>query len=67
MSSLDKMWVSFLGIGFLIISMQLIYLSRYKIQSGLLKFVFALIAYILLILGFLIMVYLIMTGPTPWT
>lgn len=64
MSSLDKMWVSFAGIAFLIISMGMIYLSRYKIQNGIVKFVFALIAYILLILGFLIMVFIVFNGPT---
>ncbi|HSP22194.1 MAG TPA: DUF2768 domain-containing protein [Planococcus sp. (in: firmicutes)] len=64
MSSLDKMWVSFAGIAFLIISMGMIYLSRYKIQNGIVKFVFALIAYILLILGFFIMVFIVFNGPT---
>lgn len=64
MSSLDKMWVSFFGIGFLMISMGMIYLSRYKLQNGFLKFLFALIAYILLILGFFIMVFIVMSGPT---
>lgn len=64
MSSLDKMWVSFYGIGFLMISMGMIYLSRYKLQNGFLKFLFALIAYVLLILGFFIMVFTVMSGPT---
>ncbi len=64
MSSLDKMWVSFAGIAFLIISMGMIYLSRYKLKNGVVKFVFAIIAYILLILGFFIMVFTIFSGPT---
>lgn len=64
MSSLDKMWVSFAGIAFLIISMCMIYLSRYKLQNGIVKFVFALIAYVLLILGFFIMVFIVFSGPT---
>lgn len=64
MSSLDKMWVSFAGIAFLIISMGMIYLSRYKLQNGIVKFVFALIAYVLLILGFFIMVFIVFSGPT---
>ncbi|MBT2582036.1 DUF2768 domain-containing protein [Planococcus sp. ISL-109] len=64
MSSLDKMWVSFAGIAFLIISMGMIYLSRYKLQNGIFKFLFALIAYVLLILGFFIMVFTIFSGPT---
>ena len=64
MSSLDKMWVSFAGIAFLIISMGLIYLSRYKFKNGIIKFIFALVAYILLILGFFIMVFTVFSGPT---
>lgn len=64
MSSLDKMWVSFAGIAFLIISMGMIYLSRYKLHNGILKFLFALIAYVLLILGFFIMVFTVFSGPT---
>jgi hypothetical protein len=64
MSALDKMWVSFAGIGFLLISMGMIYLSRYKLNNGILKFIFALIAYILLILGFFIMVFTVFSGPT---
>lgn len=64
MSSLDKMWVSFAGIGFLLISMGMIYLSRYKLKNGVLKFLFALVAYILLILGFFIMVFTVFSGPT---
>ncbi|ANU15473.1 hypothetical protein B481_1924 [Planococcus halocryophilus Or1] len=64
MSALDKMWVSFAGILFLLLSMGLIYLSRYKLQNGILKFIFALVAYILLILGFFIMIFTVFSGPT---
>ena len=64
MSALDKMWVSFAGIAFLLISMGFIYLSRYKLKNGILKFLFALVAYILLILGFFIMIFIVFSGPT---
>ncbi|MBD8014033.1 DUF2768 domain-containing protein [Microbacterium sp. APC 3898] len=64
MSALDKMWVSFAGIAFLMISMGFIYLSRYKLKNGILKFIFALVAYILLILGFFIMIFIVFSGPT---
>lgn len=64
MSALDKMWVSFAGIAFLIISMGMIYLSRYKLKNGFIKFIFALVAYILLILGFFITVFTVFSGPT---
>lgn len=64
MSALDKMWISFAGIGFLLISMGLIYFSRYKITNGFLKFIVALIAYVLLVLGFIITVFTVFSGPT---
>ncbi|AYC29379.1 DUF2768 domain-containing protein [Paenisporosarcina cavernae] len=64
MTSLGKMWVSFASMGFMLISMGLIYFSRYKISNKFVKFVFAIIAYILLISGFLTMVYVVFSGPT---
>ncbi|HSJ38512.1 MAG TPA: DUF2768 domain-containing protein [Planococcus sp. (in: firmicutes)] len=64
MDALERMWVSFAGIAFLIISMGMIYVSRYKLNNGILKFIFALVAYVLLILGFVIMVFTVFSGPT---
>jgi hypothetical protein len=64
MSSLDKMWVSFASMGFLMISMGLIYISRHKINNRVIKFIFATVAYILLIGGFLSMIYIVFSGPT---
>ncbi|GEN84715.1 hypothetical protein SLU01_30270 [Sporosarcina luteola] len=64
MSSLDKMWLSFYAMGFMVVSMGLIYVSRHKLSNRLLKFIFAFIAYVLLIFCFLAMVYLVFSGPT---
>lgn len=64
LSSLDKMWLSFYAMGFMAISMGLIYLSRHKLSNRLVKFLFALIAYSLLIFSFFAMVYLVFSGPT---
>jgi uncharacterized membrane protein len=64
LSSLDKMWLSFYAMGFMAISMGLIYLSRHKLSNRLFKFLFALIAYSLLIFSFFAMVYLVFSGPT---
>lgn len=64
MSSMDKMWLSFYALGFMFISMGLIYFSRHKLKNRLLKFVFAIIAYALLIFSFLAMIYLVFNGPT---
>ncbi|ARF15470.1 DUF2768 domain-containing protein [Sporosarcina sp. P12(2017)] len=64
MSSLDKMWLSFYAMGFMVISMGLIYLSRYKMKNRVVKILFAIIAYTLLISSFFAMVYLVFNGPT---
>ncbi|MBY0222694.1 DUF2768 domain-containing protein [Mammaliicoccus sciuri] len=64
MSSLDKMWLSFYAMGFMAISMGLIYTSRYKLKNRVLKILFAIIAYVLLITSFFAMVYLVFNGPT---
>ena len=64
MSALDKMWLSFYAMGFMAISIGLIYASRYKIKNRLIKFFFALIAYSLLLFSFLAMIYLVFNGPT---
>ncbi|MBO0586591.1 DUF2768 domain-containing protein [Sporosarcina sp. E16_8] len=64
MSSMDKMWLSFYAMGFMVISMGLIYASRNKLQNKVLKFIFAIVAYSLLIFSFLAMIYLVFNGPT---
>jgi hypothetical protein len=64
MSSLDKMWISFASMGFMMISMGLIYFSRFKLNNKIMKFVFALVAYVLLIIGFIFMIYIVFSGPT---
>ncbi|WP_369802563.1 DUF2768 domain-containing protein [Sporosarcina sp. P1] len=64
LSSLDKMWLSFYAMGFMVVSMGLIYLSRYKIKNRVVQILFAIIAYTLLISSFFAMVYLVFNGPT---
>lgn len=64
MSSMDKMWLSFYAMGFMAISMGLIYASRHKLQNKVIKIIFALIAYSLLIFAFFAMIYLVFNGPT---
>lgn len=64
LSSMDKMWLSFYAMGFMVISMGLIYASRHKLQNKVLKLLFAIVAYSLLIFSFLAMIYLVFNGPT---
>lgn len=58
-----KMWVSFAGIIFLFVAVGLILLSRYKLK-GFFAFIVSLLAYISLILGGLIILYIVFSGPT---
>ncbi|WP_256378136.1 DUF2768 domain-containing protein [Sporosarcina sp. D27] len=58
------MWLSFYAMGFMMISMGLIHVSRTKLTNKLLKIVFAVIAYCLLIFSFFAMIYLVFNGPT---
>ena len=63
MPALDIMWVSFYCIGFMIISVGLIYLGRNKISNGFLRTIVNLFAYILFGLGTYLMVLIIATWP----
>ncbi len=64
MSSMDKMWLSFYAMGFMVIAMGLIFASRNKIKNKIIKFVFAVVAYALLAFSFFSMIYLVFNGPT---
>lgn len=63
MPALDVMWVSFYCIGFMILSVVLIYLGRNKISNGFLRTIVNLLAYILFGLGTFLMVLIIATWP----
>lgn len=59
-----KMWISISAMGFMFISILMIYLSRYKIKNNVIKFISAFIAYALLILSGIIIFLVVMGGPT---
>ncbi|MBA4536072.1 DUF2768 domain-containing protein [Bacillus aquiflavi] len=62
--SLMKMWISLASMGFMFISIVLIYLSRFKLK-GMFKVVTAVIAYILMIVAGIIIFLVVFSGPTP--
>ncbi len=62
-TSMLKMYISFAGMVFLIVAIGLILLSRYKLK-GFLAGIVSLLAYICLVLGSLIIVYIVFSGPT---
>ncbi|WP_338749703.1 DUF2768 domain-containing protein [Bacillus sp. FJAT-52991] len=59
-----NMWISFAGMGLMILAVMTIYLSRYKIKNGFFKLISAIFAYACLIIGGVIMVYIVFSGPT---
>ncbi|WP_019154310.1 DUF2768 domain-containing protein [Robertmurraya massiliosenegalensis] len=59
-----KMWISIAGMGFMFISIMMIYLSRFKIKNSVFKFITALIAYVLMIVSGIIIFFVVISGPT---
>ncbi|MEK4522264.1 MULTISPECIES: DUF2768 domain-containing protein [unclassified Psychrobacillus] len=60
---MDKMWISFGSMGCMFMAMLLMFFVKTKIQNRFIKFIFGLVAYILLFIGFITMVYIIF-NPT---
>jgi hypothetical protein len=61
--ALLKMYISFFGMGCMIVSLFAIYFSRFKLK-GFFKVVTAIIAYILMIMAGLIIFFVVFSGPT---
>jgi Protein of unknown function (DUF2768) len=61
--ALMKMWISFVGMGLMAISLLTIYLSRFKLK-GVLRIITAVIAYGLMVLSGIIIFLVVMSGPT---
>lgn len=62
--ALMKMWISLASMGFMFVSIVLIFLSRYKLKRGVLKTISAVVAYMLLVLSGFIMFLVVFSGPT---
>ncbi|MDF1507715.1 DUF2768 domain-containing protein [Robertmurraya sp. DFI.2.37] len=59
-----KMWISISAMGFMFISIIMIYFSRYKLKNSVIKFITALIAYVLMIFSGIIIFFVVLSGPT---
>jgi uncharacterized protein HemY len=55
-SAMDLMWLSFISIGSMALGAVLIYLARYVIKIKILSIIVSIIAWVLLILAFLLMI-----------
>ncbi|MBS4194509.1 DUF2768 domain-containing protein [Lederbergia citri] len=62
--SMQKMWISIIGMLLLALAMFTIYISRYKLNNRVLKIVTAISAWLFMIIGGLIMLFVVLTGPT---
>ena len=62
--ALQKMWISFGAMLFMMISLLTIYFSRFKLKNKTLKIISAIIAYILMILAGIIIFLVVASGPT---
>ncbi|NMD70310.1 DUF2768 domain-containing protein [Bacillus sp. DNRA2] len=61
--ALVKMWISLAGMGLMFLSLGFIYLSRFKLK-GFFKAITAIVAYGLMILSGLIILFVVLSGPT---
>ncbi|MGG4032584.1 DUF2768 family protein [Paenibacillus cisolokensis] len=60
MDSMTKMWISFLGIGLMALSALVITFARSK-TKGVVRIVLSLVAFVMLVLGFIYGVFTIIT------
>ncbi|MFE8702668.1 DUF2768 domain-containing protein [Cytobacillus sp. FJAT-54145] len=62
--SLVKMWISLGAMGFMFIAIILIYLSRFKFNNRVFKFITAFFAYLLMIVSGIVIFFVVFSGPT---
>ncbi|MFD1707127.1 DUF2768 domain-containing protein [Siminovitchia sediminis] len=62
--SMQKMWISIVAMILLALAMLTIYISRFKLKKGFLKIITAFTAWALMIAGGLLMLLVVLTGPT---
>lgn len=62
--SMQKMWISIVAMGLLALAMLTIYISRFKMKQGFLKVITAMAAWLFMIIGGLLMLFVVLTGPT---
>ncbi|KYD31791.1 hypothetical protein B4110_2347 [Parageobacillus toebii] len=63
--ALAKMWIAITSMVFMFISVFSIYISRYKAKNKIIRFILAFIAYVLMILAGIIIIFVVFSGPTP--
>jgi len=62
--SMQKMWISIAAMILMALAMFTIYISRYKLNKTILKVITAITAWAFMIVGGLLMLYVVLSGPT---
>ncbi|MEA3319019.1 DUF2768 domain-containing protein [Sutcliffiella horikoshii] len=63
--ALMKMWISFVAMGFMIISVLTVYFTRFKVRNNIIRGILNTVAFLLILLAGLIIFYVVFSGPVP--
>lgn len=63
--ALMKMWISFVAMGFMVISVFTVYFTRFKVKNNVIRGILNTIAFLLIIIAGLIIFYVVFSGPVP--
>lgn len=62
--SMQKMWISIIGMGLFAVAMFAMYLVRYKLKNKWMKVIISIVGWLCLIIGGLITLFIVLSGPT---
>ena len=63
--ALMKMWISFVAMGFMFISVVTVYFTRFKIKNNVIKGILNVIAFLLIVFAGIIIFFVVFSGPVP--
>jgi len=63
--ALMKMWISFVAMGFMFISVLTVYFTRFKVNNAIIRGILNTVAFLLIVFAGLIIFYVVFSGPVP--
>ncbi|WP_096153746.1 MULTISPECIES: DUF2768 domain-containing protein [Bacillus] len=63
--ALMKMWISFVAMGFMFISVVMVYFTRFKLKNNVIKGILNVIAFLLIVFSGIIIFFVVFSGPVP--
>ncbi|WP_404458024.1 DUF2768 domain-containing protein [Sutcliffiella horikoshii] len=63
--ALMKMWISFVAMGFMIVSVLTVYFTRFKVKNTIIRGILNTVAFLLILFAGLIIFYVVFSGPVP--